>query len=127
METGGMKGRKKELTRPEVHNEIKLRFPSSKIHSEYGMTELFSQLYSQGNNEFSSSPWTKASVRDVTDPFNLNPKNNQGILKMIDLANVDSCAFIETEDLAKILPNGNIEILGRSDNSIQRGCNLMLK
>lgn len=126
METGGMKGRRKEWTREELHRVLKKSFNVSAIHSEYGMTELLSQAYSKGNGLFACPPWLKVMARPMAEPFGVSPVGQSGILKIIDLANVNSCAFIETADLGKVHANGNFEVLGRVDFAEIRGCNLML-
>ncbi|MEM9859752.1 MAG: acyl transferase [Bacteroidota bacterium] len=125
METGGMKGRRKEITRKELHNYLIDRFNVLKIHSEYGMTELSSQAYSQGNAKFKTPPWMKILIRDTNDPLDIGNKRSGGI-NVIDLANISSCAFIETQDLGTVDSNGEFEVLGRFDNSDIRGCNLMV-
>lgn len=125
METGGMKGRRKEIIRDELHAILKSGFGVNNIHSEYGMTELLSQAYSKGNGVFECSPWMKLLTRDPEDPFTLQPPNKTGGVNIIDLANLNSCAFIATQDLGKINENGLFEIIGRFDNSDIRGCNLM--
>lgn len=125
METGGMKGRRKELLREEVHQILTKAFHVDKIHSEYGMTELLSQGYSFGEGIFELPNSMKILLRDVNDPFNFKQQLRGGI-NVIDLANVDSCAFIETKDLGSFLPNNQqFSVLGRFDNSDIRGCNLM--
>ncbi len=124
METGGMKGRRKEMVRGELHQLIKEGLRVNEVHSEYGMTELFSQAYSKSNGIFQTPSWMKIIVRDTYDPFSYLTEGRGGI-NVIDLANVDTCAFIETEDLGKIHPNGMFEVLGRFDHSDVRGCNLM--
>jgi len=126
METGGMKGRRKEMIREELHAELKKGFGVSQIHSEYGMTELLSQAYSTGNGIFKTPPWMKVLVRDVNDPFSLLPKGQSGGINIIDLANLFSVAFIETKDLGKQHLLNNFEILGRFDDSDIRGCNLLI-
>ena len=126
METGGMKGRRKEMLRAEVHDQLRAAFGVSKIHSEYGMTELFSQAYSKGEGIFEASGSIKVFTRDVNDPLLVSNKLRSGALNIIDLANVHSCAFIETQDLGKVHSDGSFEVLGRMDNSDIRGCNLML-
>ena len=126
METGGMKGIRKELVKAEIHEFLKSKFNLSSIHSEYGMTELLSQAYSAGDGIYSSPHWMKILIRDVYDPFNYVPDGNSGGINIIDLANLYSCAFIETKDLGKIRQNGQFEILGRFDDSDIRGCNLMV-
>jgi len=125
METGGMKGRRKELIREEVHRILKEAFQTSHIHSEYGMTELLSQAYSQGDGIFRCPPWMSVSVRDVQDPLSNFPAGKGG-LNIIDLANVDSCAFIATQDLGIVNPDGTFEVTGRFDHADVRGCNLMV-
>ncbi|MBW1295307.1 acyl transferase [Aquimarina litoralis] len=126
METGGMKGRRKEMIREELHTTLKNGFGVSKIHSEYGMTELLSQAYSKGDGLFYCPPWMKISVRDPEDALTLFEHNKTGGINIIDLANINSCSFIATQDLGKTYKNGSFEILGRFDNSDIRGCNLML-
>jgi len=126
METGGMKGRRKELIREELHHILKSGFGVEGIHSEYGMTELLSQAYSKGNGSFETPPWMKILIRDTEDPMTYQPMGKTGGMNIIDLANVNSCAFIATQDLGKMHPDGCFEILGRFDNSDIRGCNLMV-
>ncbi len=126
METGGMKGRRKELIREELHHILKKAFGVPKIHSEYGMTELLSQAYSQGDGIFRTPPWMKIITRDTEDPLSLQSHGKTGGINIIDLANVYSCSFIATQDLGKTYSNGSFEILGRFDNSDIRGCNLMV-
>lgn len=126
METGGMKGRRKEWVREEFHRFLCQRFNVNKIHSEYGMTELFSQAYSKGEGYFTCPPWMKVVIRDLNDPFEVLPEGKTGAINVIDLANVHSCSFIETEDLGRIADRSKFEILGRMDNSDIRGCNLMV-
>jgi len=126
METGGMKGRRKELIREELHTILKAGFGVSEIHSEYGMTELLSQAYSKGNGVFKTPPWMKILVRDTDDALTILPPNKAGGINVIDLANYNSCSFIATQDLGKIHENGTFEIIGRFDNSDIRGCNLMV-
>lgn len=125
METGGMKGRRKEPTRSELHQELCKGFGVDKIHSEYGMTELLSQAYSQGNGIFECPYQMKILIRDPEDPFKIQPDGKTGGLNIIDLANVNSCAFIATQDLGKKTGKNSFEIQGRFDNSDLRGCNLM--
>jgi phenylacetate-coenzyme A ligase PaaK-like adenylate-forming protein len=125
METGGMKGRRKELIREEVHRILKKAFHTEHIHSEYGMTELLSQAYSQGEGIFRCPPWMRLTVRDVQDPLS-NYATGKGGLNIIDLANIDSCAFIATQDLGIVHPNGTFEVTGRFDHADVRGCNLMV-
>ncbi len=126
METGGMKGRRKEVIRDEVHRKLKTAFELDMIHSEYGMTELFSQAYSPGEGIFYPSPWMKVLIREAEDPFTISPHEKTGGINIIDLANTHSCAFIATEDLGKTYPNGSFEVLGRFDTAEIRGCNLMM-
>ena len=125
METGGMKGRRKELIRKELHEQLKKGFGVAEIHSEYGMTELLSQAYSKGNGLFECPPWMKVLVRDTEDPISLLPLGKTGGINVIDLANVNSCSFIATQDLGKLYESGKFEVLGRFDHSDIRGCNLM--
>ena len=125
METGGMKGRKKELIRKELHGELKRNFNVDIIHSEYGMTELLSQSYSKGNGIFSSPPWMKIIIRDLEDPSCTVNNLSSGGINIIDLANIYSCSFIETQDVGKKINKENFEVIGRSDNSEIRGCNLL--
>ena len=125
METGGMKGRRKELIRKELHEQLKRGFCLQHIHSEYGMTELLSQAYSLGDSLFECPPWMKILVRDTEDPLSLLPKGKTGGINVIDLANVNSCSFIATQDLGKLYESGKFEVLGRFDHSDIRGCNLM--
>jgi hypothetical protein len=125
METGGMKGRREEITRDELHNLLKQKLGVSTIHSEYGMTELLSQAYSIGEGIYKPVPWMKALVRDEDDPLNIH-NSGEGILNIIDLANRDSCSFIATDDVARLYENGSFEVLGRMDNSDMRGCSLLV-
>jgi len=126
METGGMKGRRKELIREELHQILKDGFGVKKIHSEYGMTELLSQAYSKGNGIFECPPWMKILVRDTEEALSILPEGKSGGINVIDLANINSCSFIATQDLGKINKNGTFEVLGRFDDSDIRGCNLLL-
>jgi len=126
METGGMKGKRKEMIREELHEVLSKGFGVSHIHSEYGMTELLSQAYSKGNGVFTTPPWMKVFTRDPEDPLTILPPSKTGGLTIIDLANIYSCSFIATQDLGKIHPDGSFSILGRFDNSDIRGCNLMV-
>lgn len=126
METGGMKGRRKEMLREEVHQILKQSFQVQNIHSEYGMTELLSQAYSIGAGKFTCPPWMKVFIRETTDPFRFVGLGKGGGINIIDLANIDSCAFIETQDLGRKINEREFEILGRFDNSEIRGCNLMV-
>lgn len=126
METGGMKGKRKELIKSELHNVLKKGFGVSRIYSEYGMTELLSQAYSLGQERYQSVPWMKVLIREVEDPFNFLPIGKTGGINIIDFANYYSCPFIETQDLGKLYPDGTFEVLGRFDYSDIRGCNLMI-
>jgi phenylacetate-coenzyme A ligase PaaK-like adenylate-forming protein len=126
METGGMKGRRKELIRSELHSILEQGFGVNEIHSEYGMTELLSQAYSKGNGVFECPKWMKIFTRDTEDALSiLGPEKNGGI-NIIDLANINSCSFIATHDLGSVFNNNTFEIIGRFDNSDIRGCNLMV-
>lgn len=125
METGGMKGRKKEMLREEVHSQLKSAFAIPKIASEYGMTELMSQAYSLENGRFFSPHWMKISIRDPWLPTRILAPGQNGRIAITDLANLHSCAFILTDDLGKMHTDGSFEVLGRIDNSELRGCNLM--
>jgi Acyl-protein synthetase, LuxE len=131
METGGMKGRRREITRSEVHAILEKAFDTTAVHSEYGMTELLSQAYSKGHGLFQSPPWMKVGIRDETDPFDLEGFDGiqtgtaTGALNVIDLANVHSCSFIATDDAGRIHRDGKFEVLGRMDNSDVRGCSLL--
>jgi hypothetical protein len=131
METGGMKGRREEITREEVHEKLRARLGVRKVHSEYGMTEILSQAYSQGNGIFRSPPWMKILMRNEDDPFSVQTapitrQSETGIINIIDLANIYSCAFIATDDMGKLHHDCSFEVLGRCDNSDIRGCSLML-
>ena len=126
METGGMKGRRKELIRVELHALLKKGFSVHKIHSEYGMTELLSQAYSKGNGVFETPPWMKILIRDTEDALKILPQEKTGGINVIDLANYNSCSFIATQDLGRVHGNDTFEIIGRFDNSDLRGCNLMV-
>jgi len=126
METGGMKGQRKELVKSELHGILKEGFGVDEIHSEYGMTELLSQAYSKGGGVFNTPPWMKILIRDPEDALSIQPIGKSGGVNIVDLANINSCAFIATQDLGKIHSNGTFEILGRFDESDIRGCNLMV-
>ena len=126
METGGMKGRRKELVRNELHEKLKSGFGVNQIHSEYGMTELLSQAYSKGNGVFSTPAWMKVLIRDVNDAQNLNFNKKSGAINIIDLANYNSCSFIATDDMGKFVSESEFEVIGRIDNSDVRGCNLLV-
>lgn len=126
METGGMKGRRKELIREELHKQLKAGFGTKEIHSEYGMTELLSQAYSQGHGVFKCPSWMKVLTRDTEDALTINTNEKAGGINVIDLANINSCSFIATQDLGRVEPDGSFEVIGRFDNSDIRGCNLMV-
>lgn len=127
METGGMKGKRKEMVREELHLLLKKGFGIQHIHSEYGMTELLSQGYSYGDGLFYTPPWMKILIRDTNDPLSLLEDKKTGAINVIDLANYYSCSFIATQDLGKIHTDGSFEILGRFDNADIRGCNLLVQ
>ena len=132
METGGMKGRREEMTREEVHTKLKTQFGINVIHSEYGMTELLSQAYSAGNGIFNCPPWMKILIRSEADPCNVISSHAvsgnlvAGAINIIDLANLYSCAFIATDDIGKLYADDSFEVMGRMDNSDIRGCGLMI-
>ncbi len=126
METGGMKGRRKELTRLELHETLRQAFRLDAIHSEYGMTELFSQAYSTGGR-FVPAGTMRVVAKEANDPFALAPEGRTGVLNIVDLANLDTCSFIATEDLGKVYADGSFEVLGRLDVAEMRGCNLMVE
>jgi hypothetical protein len=126
METGGMKGRREEMVKEDLHAVLKARFGVKDIHSEYGMTELLSQAYSKGDGLFECPPWMKILIRDVDDPLSYIGENRTGGINVIDLANVNSCSFISTQDLGRMKNKTQFELMGRFDNSDIRGCNLMI-
>ena len=132
METGGMKGRREELTRTQVHKILKENLGVTTIHSEYGMTELLSQAYSKGEGIFECPPWMKVVLRKEDDPFEITTGKNDagefgnGAVNIIDLANIYSCSFVATDDTGKLFKNGSFEITGRLENSDIRGCGLMI-
>jgi phenylacetate-coenzyme A ligase PaaK-like adenylate-forming protein len=126
METGGMKGRRKEMIREEVHTLLKSKLGVEKIFSEYGMTELLSQAYSKGDGKFNSPPWMKIFIRNPNDPTEILSDGQSGAINIIDLANIHSCAFIATDDLGKRNADGSFSVAGRMDDSDVRGCNLMV-
>lgn len=126
METGGMKGQRKELLKEEIHSILKHSFATENIHSEYGMTELLSQGYSKGNNIFKTPPWMKILTRDVNDPLSII-SNKTGGINVIDLANIYSCPFIATQDLGRTFDDGSFSVLGRFSNADIRGCNLLVQ
>lgn len=127
METGGMKGRRQEITREDLHARLQAAFQVENIHSEYGMTELFSQAYSPGSGLFEPAPTLSVFTSEVYDPLGACPPGRTGTLNAIDLANLDTCAFIATEDLGRVHPDGRFEVLGRLDAAELRGCNLMVE
>lgn len=127
METGGMKGKRREITREEMHDHLKSQLGVAAVHSEYGMTELMSQAYSQGGGVFRCPPMMKILLRDPGDPRGVSRIRGRGGINVIDLANFHSCAFIETQDLGKSGQKGSFEVLGRLDNSDIRGCNLLVE
>ncbi|GAB4339574.1 MAG: acyltransferase [Flammeovirgaceae bacterium] len=126
METGGMKGRRKEMIREEVHEYLCKQMNIEEVHSEYGMTELLSQFYAQKEGIFQPNPFAKVLLRETNDPFSLQNFPKSGGINLIDLANIHSCSFLETKDLGKTLPHNTFQVLGRLDNSDVRGCNLMV-
>ncbi|WP_417350926.1 acyl transferase [Flavobacterium alkalisoli] len=126
METGGMKGKRREMIREELHEILCKGFDVSKVHSEYGMTELLSQAYSMGDGIFECPPWMDILIRDTEDALSYVDTGKTGGINVIDLANINSCSFIATQDLGKKHPNQSFEVLGRFDNSDIRGCNLMV-
>ncbi|GAC1310726.1 MAG: acyltransferase [Mucilaginibacter sp.] len=126
METGGMKGRRKEMIREELHSQLRNGFGVDAIHSEYGMTELLSQAYSKGEGIFYCPPWMKVITRDTNDPMSTLSTGKAGGINVIDLANFNSCSFIATHDLGKVYADKSFEVLGRFDNSDIRGCNLLV-
>jgi hypothetical protein len=125
METGGMKGRREEWTRNQVHDFLKAQWQLKEVHSEYGMTELLSQAYALHDGIFHTPPFMKVCVRDENDPFSLSDRGS-GCLNIIDLANIHSCSFIATDDIARMHAGGSFEVLGRLDHSALRGCSLMV-
>ena len=126
IETGGMKGRGEEIVRTELHEQLIKNLNIDSIHSEYGMTELLSQAYALKNGLFHCPAWMRVFAREINDPFCIVPDGRQGVINIIDLANIHSCAFIATEDLGRVYPDGTFEVLGRLDNSDMRGCNLLI-
>lgn len=127
METGGMKGKREEMLKEKLHQTLKNGFGIDTIHSEYGMTELLSQAYSKENGLFESPPWMQVLIRDTNDPFSYLAAQRTGGINVIDLANLNSCAFIATQDLGKKYEDGKFELMGRFDNSDVRGCNLLIE
>ena len=126
METGGMKGKRKEMVRKELHEKLKSGFGVNKIHSEYGMTELLSQAYSKGDGIFKTPLWMKVFIRDINDAQNLDFNKKSGAINIIDLANYNSCSFVATDDMGKLINENEFEVIGRIDNSDMRGCNLLI-
>ena len=126
VETGGMKGKRAEITRDELHAKLTTAFDVAAVHSEYGMTELLSQAYSTGEGIFRCPPWMKILIRETNDPLTLSANGKTGGVNIIDLANIYSCSFLSTSDLGKLHNNGSFEILGRFDHSDTRGCNLLV-
>jgi hypothetical protein len=126
VETGGMKGHRREMIRQELHDRLSNLLGVEKIHSEYGMTELLSQAWSDGNGFFKSPPWMRISIRQMNDPLSLARTEETGGINIIDLANINSCSFIATQDLGRMLPDGRFEVLGRFDDAEARGCSLMI-
>jgi len=127
METGGMKGKREELTKEELHHTLKNKFKIKTIHSEYGMTELLSQSYALTDGRFKSVPWKRILIRDISDPFSYVLEGKTGGVNVIDLANLHSCSFVETKDLGKHYADHSFEIVGRFDTSDLRGCNLLMQ
>ncbi|HNX44255.1 MAG TPA: acyltransferase [Bacteroidales bacterium] len=125
VETGGMKGRREEITRSELHEKLMRAFATDSIHSEYGMTELLSQAWSKGGGLYACPPWMKVLISDTNDPLSLLPAGRTGGINVIDLANLHSCSFIATQDLGKLNNHGQFEVLGRFDSSDIRGCSLL--
>ena len=130
METGGMKGKREEITREEVHETLKEKLGLQSIHSEYGMTELLSQAYSDGNGKFRSPPWMRVLIREYNDPFAIKAASEgtkpvNGLINIIDLANLYSCCFIATDDVGRLYKNNSFEVIGRRDMSDLRGCSLL--
>jgi hypothetical protein len=127
METGGMKGKRREMVRKELHETLCAGFGVPVIHSEYGMTELLSQAYSKGAGIFHCPPWMQVRIRDTNDPLEILSNDQTGGINVVDLANINSCSFIATQDLGKTFSDGTFEVLGRFDNSDIRGCNLLVQ
>jgi len=127
IETGGMKGRRKEIIREDLHDRLCARFGVTTIHSEYGMTELLSQAWSSGNGRYVTPPWMRIDIGDMNDPFQRVSNGTTGVVRVIDLANLYSCSFIATQDLGKKYDDDSFEVLGRIDTSDLRGCNLMVQ
>ncbi len=126
METGGMKGRRKEITKEELHRILKKSFGIPKVHSEYGMSELMSQFYSDGDGIFRCAPWMKVIAHDIHDPKEILGPGKSGLLSIFDLSSQDNCPFIKTQDIGKVFEDGSFEVIGRMDGSDMRGCNLLV-
>lgn len=126
VETGGMKGRRKEMVKGELHQILREKFGVASIHSEYGMTELCSQAWSAGKGVFRCPPWMKVEVAELNDPLTVAAPGKTGVIRVTDLANLGSCAFVETQDLGRVIGDGAFEVMGRMDHSMLRGCNLMV-
>lgn len=127
METGGMKGRRRELTRSELHDTLRTAFGVPAIYSEYGMTELFSQAYTGGGTHFEPAPTMRVLCTEINDPFCMAATGRSGVINVIDLANLDTCSFIQTEDVGRVFSEHDFEVLGRLDVAEMRGCNLMVE
>jgi hypothetical protein len=127
IETGGMKGKRKEMLKEELHAMLKEKLKIDAVYSEYGMTELLSQGYSLQNGLFQTPPWMRILIRDTNDPFSYLPQNKTGGINVIDLANINSCSFIATQDLGKLHADNSFELMGRFDDSDIRGCNLLVE
>ena len=127
METGGMKGRREELSREELHSRLSEGFGLQAIHSEYGMCELLSQAYSKGDGVFRTPDWMRVIIRDINDPFRDAAPGERGIINIIDLANRNSCSFIETEDVGRVWPDGSFTVEGRLKGAERRGCNMLIE
>lgn len=127
METGGMKGRRREMTRSALHETLRAAFGVDRICSEYGMTELFSQAYALGGERFMPAPTMRVQTTELNDPFCLLPPGKTGLLNIVDLANLDTCSFVRTEDLGRVYADGSFEVIGRADDAELRGCNLMVE
>lgn len=126
VETGGMKGRRREMIRTDLHETIRSKWRIARLHSEYGMTELFSQAWMNDSGRFHTPPWMKVMIRETNDPFSYAENGKTGGINVVDLANLDSCAFISTSDLGKKFTDETFDVLGRFDHSDVRGCNLMV-
>lgn len=127
METGGMKGRREELSKEELHRRLSEAFGVEHVHSEYGMAELSSQAYAAAGGRFVAPPWMRVAARDLNDPFRILPSGRRGALNIVDLANLHSCAFIQTQDMGTVFEDGSFTVEGRADRSEIRGCNLLME